>query len=189
MASAEVLAVERTDLVERHGLDALDLFLNGRDVTYVVFGIRGKQVGEGARGEGRRFGPHLLETGQTLALEGLELLFWQRGLAQYLAEQVEHGREVCTCGLDRERGGASARGWSATTPAAAPLTTTGAEIGFEAVELVHELLAGQMPGAAQHQRRQETGRPVEGLEGLGGALAQGGRRVHLFPTRFLWAGR
>src|SRR2546430_10755540 len=147
MASAEVLAVERTDLVERHGLDALDLFRNGRDVTYVVFGIRGKQVGEGARGEGRRFGPHLLETGQTLALEGLELLFWQRGLAQYLAEQIEHGREVCTGGLDRERGGPSARGWSATTPAATPLTTTVAQIGFAAARPLLQVRAWREAGA------------------------------------------
>jgi hypothetical protein len=43
-------------------------------------------------GQCRRFGPHLLETGQTLALEEIELLFWQRWLAQDLAEQVEHSR-------------------------------------------------------------------------------------------------
>ena len=40
MARAEILVVKRTDMVERHDLDAFDLFLNGRDVTYVVFGIR-----------------------------------------------------------------------------------------------------------------------------------------------------
>ena len=100
-------------------------------------------MGECARGECRRFGPHLLETGQTLALEDRELLCWQCWLAQYLAEQVEHGREVGTGGLDRERDGASTRCRSAaTTSTAAPLTATGAEIGFAAVELVHELLAG-----------------------------------------------
>jgi hypothetical protein len=66
-----------------------------------------------------------------------------------------------------------------------PLTVTGAEIGFEAVELVYELLAGQMPGATQHQRRQETGSRFEVLEVLCIAVVQGEGCVHLFAARFL----
>src|SRR5262249_19776390 len=100
MAGAKIFVVKHADLVERHSLDAFDLFLDGRDVTYIVFGIHRKQVGECTRGECRRFGPHLFETGQTLALEDLELPCWQRGLAQDLAEQVEHGREIGMYGLD-----------------------------------------------------------------------------------------
>ena len=166
MAGAQEVAVDRAHLIDRDALDALDLLLDGRYVADVVDRILRQEPLEVVDGLAHRVGAALLESGDPLVLHDLELALRQRGLAEDLAEDLQHGGEVGALGLDRVGQGAGPAA-AAAHPHPAAHATAAAQPGEVLVEGVLDLLAGEVLRPAEHQAGQEARRLGLALEVLG----------------------
>ncbi len=102
VVGAEVVVIERADLVEGRLLEPLDLLVDGRHVPDVVAGIGGQQALEVVEALAHRVGAALLEAGDQLVLHHLELAVRQGRLAEDLAKDLENSGEVGALGLDGE---------------------------------------------------------------------------------------
>ena len=96
-------SVEFLDVVERHGLQIGDRFVDGPHVADIPSFLRRHVALERDRCERNRIAPLLFEAGQPLLAEELEFLGRERRLTQHLVHQPENGREVLAVGFDQRR--------------------------------------------------------------------------------------
>ena len=120
VAGAEVFLVELADLADRGRLHAIERLVGGRHVADVVLGVGRHEPGELVRRERLRVRSPLFNLGDPALLHHLEFLGRERGLAEDLTQDVEHGGQVLALDLDVEggRSQAAATASASATPAA-----------------------------------------------------------------------
>ena len=161
MIRAQVIPVQRSDLIEGEAALAFELLVEGRDVADVVARIGPQGALEAVEAQPHRVGGPLLDPGDLFPLEDFELALGERRLAEDLAEDLQHGEEVGALGLQREGQAAGAR--AAAEPLIIRPPGPAAEPGEILVERVLDLLAGHRLRAPRHQLGQRLAGLVKPL--------------------------
>ncbi len=174
MGRPEEFPVQGADLFDGEVARPLEPLIDRRHVADVAARIGGEGALESVEGQTHRLGTALLDRGQVLPLEDLELVLGERGLAEDLAEDLQDGGKIGALGLESEGDTAGPRASGEPHhPAAHPAT----EPGEVLVEGVLELLARHRLRAPGHQLGQHPGGFDESLEVLG--IAEPQREPHL----------